>query len=147
MFNKDIREWRHQTTDQKALVNYNTFFHPSHRKHRIAVTTAGKVGYNAMLHNIYGVPSPPPEDYHKAIDNLHTIFQRMQMQIYNLEGLAKSNSVLASYNSELMAQLEQMTETMKNMQAKLKTVASAPTNQTSSKRKYYCWGCGSNYTH
>ena len=40
-----------------------------------------------------------------------------------------------------------MTVTMNDMQAQLKTLKSAPTNQTRLERKYYCWSSGSNYTH
>ena len=47
---------------------------------------------------------PPPEEHHKAVDNLNTIFQGMQNQIYELEGLAQSNAVLTRSNSAVVAQ-------------------------------------------
>ena len=46
-----------------------------------------------------------------------------------------------------MAQSEQKTVTMNAMQAQLKVLTVALTIQKISKRKYYCWSCGSNYTH
>ena len=74
------------------------------------------------------------------------IFQRIQNHSYELEGLAQSNAVLASSNPVVMAQLEQMTVAMNAIQAQLKTLSSATTNPTSTKRKFYCWSCGINYT-
>ena len=71
----------------------------------------------------------------------------MQTQGYNLEGLAQANAILTSSNYTIMAQLAQMIVTMKAMHAQLKTLASAKTNQASPKRKFYCWSCGSNFTH
>ena len=55
---------------------------------------------------------PPPEDHHETINDIHTIVQGMQMQIYDLEGLAQANTVLTSSNLVLMAQLAQMNMTM-----------------------------------
>ena len=46
-----------------------------------------------------------------------------------------------------MAQLEHMNVTMNTIQAKLKTLTYAQTNQATPKRKHYCWICVSNYTH
>ena len=46
-----------------------------------------------------------------------------------------------------MAKLAHMTVTVNPIKAKLKILSSAATNQTRSKRKYYCWSCGRNYTH
>ena len=64
-----------------------------------------------------------------------------------MERLAQANEVLTSYNTAVMAQLAQMTMTMNDMQEHLKMLASAPTNQTSSNRKYYCWICAIKYIH
>ena len=57
------------------------------------------------------------------------------MQSHELEGLEKSNAVLTSSNTVVIAQLAQMTLTMKSMQAQLKMLAAGPTNQTRSKKK------------
>ena len=46
-----------------------------------------------------------------------------------------------------MAQLSHMTVTLNAMQAQLKTLASAPTNQKKSNIKYYYFSFGSNYIH
>ena len=72
----------------------------------------------------------PPEEHHEVIDNLHTIIQGMQTQIYDLQGLAQANAVLTSSKTGVLAQLTQMTVTMNDMQAQLKTLKSTPTNQT-----------------
>ena len=71
----------------------------------------------------------------------------MQTQSHELEGLAQAIVVLTRSNTVVMAQLEHMIVTMNAMQAQLKTLATAPTNQTRSKRKYYCWSFSINYTH
>ena len=78
MFNEDIREWRHQTTDQNIWENHKIFFHQAHHEQRRAVTTAGKGGYTVAVKNIYGAPPLSPEKYNEAINNLHTIAQGMQ---------------------------------------------------------------------
>ena len=44
-FHKDIREQRKQTTDLKALADFNKFIHQAHRERRISVTTIDKGGY------------------------------------------------------------------------------------------------------
>ena len=62
----------------------------------------------------------------------------MRTQGYKLEGLEQANEVLTSLNSKVMAQLAQMTVTMNAMQAQLKTIASAQTNQVKPKRELYC---------
>ena len=67
------------------------------------------------------------------------------MQSYELEGLTQANEFLNRSNSAVMAQLVQMTVTTKVLPEKLNTLTSAPTNQTRPNRKYYCWGCRSNY--
>ena len=99
------------------------------------------------VQNIYGVPPPHPEEHHAAINDIHTIVQGLQTQICELEGLVQANAVFTRSNSVVMALLTQITVTMNAIQAKLKTLASAQTSQTRSKRKHYCWSCGSNYTH
>ena len=83
-----------------------------------------------MVHNIYGVPPPPPEEHHEAIDHIAKIVQGMQMQIHKLEGLAQANALLTSSNTAVMDQLSHMTVTMNNTQEKIKTLATAPKNQT-----------------
>ena len=40
-----------------------------------------------MVQNVYGAPSPPTEEHHEAIEDIHTILQGMQTHIYDLEGL------------------------------------------------------------
>ena len=70
------------------------------------------------------------------IDDIQTIVQGMQTQIYDLEELAQANAVLNSSNSVVMAQLEHMTVTMNTMQAQLKTLASTQTNQVRPKMKH-----------
>ena len=64
-----------------------------------------------------------------------------------MEGMAQANAVLTSSNSAVMAQLAHMNVTMNSMQAQLKTIASAKTNQLRSKINFYCWICRSNFTH
>ena len=61
--------------------------------------------------------------------------------------MAQANAALAIFNSAVMAQLALISVTMNAMKAQLRILSSAPTNQTRSKRKYYCWICESNYTH
>ena len=112
-----------------------------------SVTTVGKGGYKAAVQNIYGVTHPYPEEHHEAIDHIKKIFQRMQIQIHKLEGLAQANEFLTRSKTAVMAQLAHINVTMNAMQAQLKTLATVPTNQTRSKRKYYCLSCGSNYTN
>ena len=46
-----------------------------------------------------------------------------------------------------MAKLAHMTETMNVMQAQLNEFSSTITKPTSTKIKFYCWGCGSKLTH
>ena len=55
----------------------------------------------------------------------------MQKHSYELEVLAQANAVLNRSNSVVMAQLVQITVTMNAIQAQLKTLASAQTNQPS----------------
>ena len=130
IFNDDIREWQRQATDNKTWKKFRIFFHQEYCKKRKAVTTAGKGGYTAVVHNIYGVPPPPPEEHHEAIDHIAKIVQGMQMQIHKLEGLAQANALLTSSNTAVMDQLSHMTVTMNNTQEKIKTLATAPKNQT-----------------
>ena len=73
-------------------------FPPISSKKIIAVTTAGKGGYTAAVQNIHGVSPPPQEEHHGAVYNLNTIYQVMQTQSYELEGLAQANAVLISSN-------------------------------------------------
>ena len=69
------------------------------------------------------------------------------MKSDDMEGLAQANSVLISLNMAVMKQLAQMTVTMKIMQTQLKTLLSAPKNQTRPNSKYYCCSCRLNYNH
>ena len=69
MFNKDIREWRSQTTELKKLTNYKTFFHQANLEQRRVVTTAVKWGYTAEVQNIYGLQPTPTYEHHEAIGN------------------------------------------------------------------------------
>ena len=69
------------------------------------VTTIGKVAYTAEVKNIYGVPPPPPEDNQKAIENLNTIVQGMQIQTYELEGLEQANILITRSNSAVMEKI------------------------------------------
>ena len=43
--------------------------------------------------------------------------------------------------------MTQMAATMNLMQAQLKILSSSLTKQKRTKSMYYCWVCGSNYTH
>ena len=63
------------------------------------------------------------------IDDIQSIVQGMQTQIYDLEELAQANAVVTSLNSAVMTQLAQMNLTMNVIQAQLKTLVSAQTNQ------------------
>ena len=38
--------------------------------------------------------APPPEEHHKAIDNLNTTVQVINTQSYEMEGLVQANAVL-----------------------------------------------------
>ena len=93
-----------------------------------------------MLHrngeNVYREPPTSLEEHHEEIEDIHTIMQGMQTQIYELEGLVKSNAVITSLNSAVITQLVQMTVIMNNIQAQLNTLASAQTNQARPKRKH-----------
>ena len=129
------------------MSHVQDIFHRSHHVQRNEVTAARKGGYTIAVQNIHGVMPPPPEEHHNAVDNLNTIFQGMQNQIYELEGLAQANAVLTSSKYAVMAQLAHMTMAMNAMQAQLKTLASAQTNHTSSKIKHYCCSCGSKCNH
>ena len=64
------------------------FPHQYHREQRRAVTAAGKIGYTLTVQKIYGVPPPPPKEYHKDLDNLNTIVHGMQTHSYDMEGLS-----------------------------------------------------------
>ena len=97
--------------------------------------------------NIYGAPPPPPEQLHEVIEDIQTILQVIQTQGYEMEGLAQENAVLTCSNSAVMVQWSQMTVTTNAIQAQLKILASAKTNQEVPERKHYCWSYGSNYTH
>ena len=59
--------------------------------------------------------------------------------------MEESNAVLTSFNSAGMEHLAQMTMTMNVIQAQLKTLSLTSTNPTRTKRKFYCWSCGSNF--
>ena len=61
----------------------------------------------------------------------------MQTHRYQLEGMSQAKAVLKRSNYAVMAQLAQMIVTMNSMQAQLKTLASAKTNQASPKMKHY----------
>ena len=89
------------------------------------------------MQNIYGTHPPAPEEHHEAREDIKTIMQFMQTQSYDMEGLVQANTVLARSKSEVLAQLAQITVTMNNIQAKLKTLTSAQTNQARPKRKHY----------
>ena len=147
IFNDDIREWRRKSADLKTWEKYKLFSHQSLQEQKRAVTTAGKGGYTGTVENIYGSPPPPLEENHEVIEYIQTIVQEIKTQGYELEGLAHSNEVLTSSNFAAMSQLAHMTATMNAMQAQLKTLASAQNNQVRPKRKFYCWSCGSNFTH
>ena len=116
------------------MGKFKLLFHRSHCKKNKAVTTTGKGGYTTAVQNIYSVPTPPLEEHNKVIDHINTIFQGIQMQSHELEGLSQANTVLASSNIAVMVQLAQINVTMNDMQAQLKTLSAAPMNQTRSKR-------------
>ena len=99
------------------------------------------------MQKIHGAPPPPPEEHHETIEDIQRIIQVMQVQSYDLEGLTQANAVVTRSNSEVLAQLAQITVTMNAIQAQLKKLASAQTNQSRSKSNHYCWSCGSNFTH
>ena len=69
IFNKDIREWRCQATDQRSWEKFKIFFHQSHREKRKVVTIARKGGYIVTVQNIYCVPPNPPEEHNEEIDH------------------------------------------------------------------------------
>ena len=104
-------------------------------------------GYTAKVQNIYGAPPPSTEEHHEVIKDIQTIMQWMWTQTYELEGLAQANAVLTISNSAVMAQLSQTTVTMNDMQAQLKTLTSAQSNQARPKINFYFWSCGRNFTH
>ena len=53
---------------------------------------------------------------------LNTTVQRIQSQIYDLEGMAHANEVLTRSKSSVMVQLAQINVTMNATQAQLKTL-------------------------
>ena len=100
------------------------------------------------MQKIYnGAPPPSPEEHHEVIESYKKILQGTSTQDYDREGLAQANAVFTISKSGVMAQLAHMTVTMNAMQAQLKTLASAKTNQSRSKGNFYCWGCERNLTH
>ena len=64
-----------------------------------------------------------------------------------MEGPTQANAFLTSPKTAVTEKLVQTTVIMNAMQAQLKTLAAALTNQIILKSKYYCWSCGINYTH
>ena len=80
-----------------------------------AVTIAWKGGYTVAVQNIFGILPPPPEEQKEIIDSLNTIMQGIHNQSYKMKGLAQANAVITSSNSEVTAQLAQMTATMNTM--------------------------------
>ena len=88
----------------------------NHRKREIYRGGAKYIWYTAP---------PPQKEHNKAINYIHTIVQGMKTQSYDLEGLAQSNTVITSSNSEVMTQLSQMTVIMNAMQRQLKILSSA----------------------
>ena len=96
--NEDVLEWQRQSAEINTCERLNTFFKRSHREQRIAITAEIKRGCTVVVQNIYSVTPPPSEEHHKYIEYLHTIVQGTQTQIYEQEGLAQSNKVLASSN-------------------------------------------------
>ena len=64
-----------------------------------------------------------------------------------MKGLAQENKPPTSYNSAFMSQFVQMNATMNAMQDQLKNLYTTSTNTTRTKRKFYCWSCGSNLTN
>ena len=98
------------------------------------------------MQNIYGATPPSLEEHNEMIEDIQTIMQVMQTQGCEPEVLAQSNTVLTSSNYAVMAQLAQLTVIMNAMQAQLKTLASAETNQVRPKIKFYCCSCGINFT-
>ena len=101
----------------------------------------------AVVQTIYDVPPHLPEEHHCVIDNFNTIVTGMQMHGYDLEVLAQTNAVLTSSNSMALELLSQMSVAMNNMQAQLNTLSLMTTNPKRTKRKFYCWSCGRNFTH
>ena len=99
------------------------------------------------MQKIYGTPLPSPEEPHEVIKDIQKTVQGILTQGYELEGLAQANAVLTRLKSSVITQLAQMTVIMNAMQEQLKTLASVQTNQVRPKIKYYCWSCGSNFTH
>ena len=89
--------------DQDMGKIQNVISQSAPRKKR-ALTTAGKGGYIAAVHNIYVVPPPPPEYDHKPIESINKIVQGMKNQIYDMEGLAQANVILTSSNLAAMVQ-------------------------------------------
>ena len=134
IFNDDIIEQRGQSANLKTWGKYNCFTHRAHQEQKRAVTTAGKGGYIATVKKIYGAPPPSLEDHHEVIEDIQTIVQVMKTQGYELEGLVKFKAVLARSNSAVMAQLDQMNETMNSIQAQLKNTCLS-TNQPSDTKK------------
>ena len=87
------------------------------------------------MQNIHVIPPPPPEEHHEAVNDIYTMVKGIQTQSYELEGLAQANALLTISKSVVMAQLTQINVTLNAIQAQLKTLESAQTNQTSPRRK------------
>ena len=71
----------------------------------------------------------------------------MQKHSYDLKGMLQSNAVLTSSKSAVVAQFSQMTVTMNTVKAQLKNFSLVTTNPTRTKRKFYCWICGKQFTN
>ena len=77
------------------------------------------------MQNIYDVPLlVPPEYHHEETEYLHATTQGIKYHKYEIDGMAQANKVLASINSAVMAQLDQLTAEMGEMQAQLKNLSS-----------------------
>ena len=146
-FNEYIWEWLRQSNEIKIWASLKSWFHRAHREQISAVITTGKGIYNAAVNNKYIVPPPPPEDHYQAIEWFETIVHGKKNQSYRLELPTQANAVFTSSNSSVISQLAQSTVTINVIQAQLKTLSETSTDTTITERKFYCWGCGCNFTH
>ena len=68
---------------------------------------------------------------------MNTFVQGIQNQGYDMEGLAKANAFLTSYNSSVMEQSAQIIVTINEIQAQLKTLSATSSNTKITKEEIF----------
>ena len=71
-----------ETSDQQPedVITLKAVFTPSTSRAENSGNIHSKMGYTAVVKNIYGIPPPPPEENNEEINDINTIFQGNQTQ-------------------------------------------------------------------